>query len=121
MDFTKFLLEIDQDEQKDTKMFDVVEKGVADLNLTLVGNDVYIIVDYGSKLGGMFVYILNNEDERYKSTKFPLSEMEYFYVGQFQYDVSNKKVVNIKEATLNRYLTEKDAITYIKGIQKSTF
>jgi hypothetical protein len=95
------------------KLFIKVKQSAADNNISLYETSAYYIGIQKNILTGVFIYTLNGPDERYKSTKYELPEEDYFYIGEFKYDEISKRVTDISESTVNRYMSSEDAEEYI--------
>lgn len=120
MKFAEFLSEVTFMDDSDltsikdkTKLVKMVQRAVSDLNLTLESNSVYMLADDGNKLGGVFIYSLNDNDEKYISSKYKNEPTDYFYIGQFVYNIENDNVNGVQESTTSRYDSVAEAKTYI--------
>ncbi len=113
MDFLSFLNEKnivellkDLNPNLDSKDFmSKLKKAATDNKIEIFKNNIFIGVDKGNKLGGYFIYTLNEPSEKYKTDTEDESEENYFYIGKFVFDISTNKVEEIIESTTDRFDT----------------
>lgn len=96
-----------------------VKKSASNINIEVFKSHIYPYAEDTDKIYGYIVYTLNGPNEKYKSDEFENAEDDYFYIGEFIYDYTKEKVIDVKESTIDRFNTPAEATEKIQKEYKA--
>lgn len=96
-----------------------VKKSASNINIEVFKSHIYPYAEDTDKIYGYIVYTLNGPNEKYKSDEFENAEDDYFYIGEFIYDYTKEKVIDVKESTIDRFNTPVEATEKIQKEYKA--